>query len=460
MITRLILLCCGLLGLNLVLAEEQPNFLIFLADDCSYHDFGCYGNAQVLTPRVDKLAGEGMRFVYAFNSAPMCAPTRMSLYTGLHPVRNGGHPNHSRVYDHVQSFPHYLHPLGYKVALIGKTHHAPKENFPFEFLGGRHHDGGKGEDLELEKVRQFLEDNRAQPWCLMVNSNQPHAPWNRGDPAAYDPEKLTLPPYFVDTPVTRRELTNYYAEITYMDTQLGECLNHLEATGQAENTVVIFLSEQGSNFPHCKWTCYDTGLRSAQIVRWPGKVAAGSTTEALVQYVDILPTCLELAGGAPNSLDLDGRSFVPVLKGESKTHHAYVFGVQTSRGIHAGPEAYGIRTVRDQRYRLIWNLNYENQFQNTVTNGFKPFQSWKARASQGDAFAQEQVSRYETRPEFELYDLKADPYELSNLADDPSQTERIGHLKAELERWMDQQGDDGVATEMNALERMSNPKAP
>ncbi len=433
---------------------DPPNFLIFLSDDCTYHDFGCYGNGDVETPHIDGLAREGLLFEHSYNSSPMCAPTRMSLYTGIHPVRNGAHPNHSRVYDHVRSFPHYLEPLGYKVALIGKTHHSPKENFPFEFLGGRHHDNGQGEDLELSKVDAFIQENGKSPWCLMVNSNQPHTPWNRGDPSQYDAGELTLPPYLVDTKRTRDELAKYYAEITYMDEQLGRCLEFIEKRGQSENTVVVFLSEQGSNFPHCKWTCYDTGLRSAQIIRWPKRVLPGARTRAMVQYVDLLPTCIELAGGDPGAFDLDGKSFVPVLENPDAEHRTQVYGVQTSKGIYHGPDAFGIRTVRDSRFRLIWNVNSPNEFRNSVVENSKIYASWRAKGETGDAFALNQYHRYQVRNEFELYDLSNDPFELRDLSANPDYEKTLETLHSLLLAWMREQGDDGAATELDAWARI------
>jgi uncharacterized sulfatase len=455
MMTRILALVTMLMFTAVSRAGTQPNFLIFLADDCSYHDIGCYGSKQVRTPYIDGLAREGMRFEYSFNSAPMCAPTRMSLYTGIHPVRNGAHPNHSRVHDSIQSFPHLLRPLGYTVALIGKKHVAPTENFPFDDLGGRAHDAGEGIDLELGVIDTFMSDNKDTPWFLVVASNQPHGPWNRGDASAYPVDDLVLPPYLVDTPETRAELAAYYAEVTYLDGQVGACLDSLRRHGLERNTVVVFLSEQGSSFPHCKWTCYETGLRSAQIVRWPGRVTAGTTTEAIVQYVDLLPTCIELAGGDPTTLDLDGRSFAGVLEGRATRHRDHAFGVQTSRGIMAGPEAYGIRTVRDTRFRLIWNLNSKNRFQNAVSEHSGFYQSWKRLADAGDEAAREQYDRYQVRPEFELYDLTQDPYEMTNLAEDPEYASTIAELKRELEAWMKQQGDEGAATEGAALDRMA-----
>jgi len=459
-------LVCGF-GAQSQEAREKPNILLFMADDMTWHDLGCYGNKDVRTPHLDRLANEGDRYTHCFNSAPMCAPTRMSLYTGIHPVRNGAHPNHSKVHDNIKSLPHYLGALGYRTALLGKRHEAPLANFPFEFLGGRHHDNGKGVDLELDKVGKFIADAREQPWCLVVTSNQPHTPWNRGDASVYAADKLTLPKYLVDTPETREAMTKYYAEISYMDAQFGECMKQLEASGRAKNTLVIFLSEQGSNFPHCKWTCYDSGLRSAAILRWPAKRFGFDESrvkvigEPMIQYVDILPTLVDFGGGNSADFDFDGRSILKMqyYHGKLIRPREFVYGVQTSKGIGAGPDAYGIRTIRDKRFRLIWNLNWEGEFQNSVVKRFEPYQSWKRLADGGDDFAKEQWSRYRKRPQYELYDLDADPFEMGNLADNSRYRARFRRLKKELAAWMKQQGDKGAQTEAEALERKAKSRS-
>lgn len=433
--------------------QKKPNILLLFADDLTYHDLG---NPQVNTPYLNQLAGQGMRFDRAFNSAPMCAPTRMSLYTGIHPVRNGAWPNHSKIYPYIQTWPQYLQGLGYRTALIGKRHAAPKEQFPFEFLGGRHHDNGKGIDIDLDKVRSFMEESKSDPWSLVVASNQPHGPWNRGNTYSYNAEAIDLPPYLVDTPETRQALTRYYAEITYMDEQMGTVLRHLNETGQKDNTIVIFLSEQGTHLPHCKWTCYDTGVRSIAVVRWPGVTEAGRRSDAIIQYVDVLPTLIDAIGGSPQKHDFDGKSFLPVLRGLRNTHNNYAFSEQTSKGIYNGPSAYGIRSVRSDNYRLIWNLNYKNKFQNMVTAGYGPFESWKRKARNGDPFAIKRVRWYQKRPEFELYNNHKDPFELHNLAEDSAYRKVRDNLKKQLDQWMIQQGDKGKKTEKKALQRQSD----
>lgn len=445
----------GLYGQSLLgrSTEARPNLLLLFSDDMTYHDLG---NPQVHTPNLNYLGNQGIQFGRAFNSAPMCAPTRMSLYTGIHPVRNGAYPNHSKVYSEINSWPQYLSDFGYQTALIGKQHEAPKESFPFHVLGGRHHDNGKGVDMDLSKVRAFMEQNQSDPWSLIVASNQPHGPWSRGNSFSYNPNELNLPPYLVDTPETREALARYYAEITYMDEQMGTVLRHLKETGQEDNTIVIFLSEQGSHLPHCKWTCYDTGLRSTALMRWPGTIKPGRNSDALIQYVDILPTLIDVLGGSPGDYDFDGKSFLPLLRGSKNTHNKYTFGIQTSKGIYNGPEAYGIRTVRSDNYRLIWNVNWQNEFTNLVTGGYGPFESWEQKAMEGDPFARKRVSWYKKRPQFELYDLRKDPYELNNVAEEDAYQQVGDELKKILVQWIDQQGDEGAETEEKALQRQSD----
>ena len=443
------------LGATLGQAEKPPNLLLFLADDMTYTDVGCFGNSDIRTPYIDRLAKQGMRLTRCYNSAPTCSPLRQSLFTGLYPVKNGAHPNHSQVRVGVRSLPQYLRPLGYRVGLAGKRHEAPASAFPFEQLGGSHGDGGKtpyGADLPMDRAKAFLARDAEQPWCLVVASNQPHTPWNRGDSSSYPPEKLTVPPYLVDTKELREGLSKYYAEISYMDQQVGQVLGILRELKQEENTLIIWLSEQGSQLPFGKWTCYDMGIHSAAVVRWPGKIRAGVESEALVSYVDIVPTFLEMAGGEPEAESLDGRSFLPVLLGQAQSHHESVFAINTTRGIYHGSEAYGIRAVTDGDWLFIRNLHPQAKFQNMVTHRDPIFASWKTVDSD---FARSRVERYVKRPAVELFNLKNDPWCLENLAGSPRLAKRKRELSRSLSAWMKEQGDDGDATERLAKTRQS-----
>ena len=394
---------------------EKPNLLFIIADDCTFRDIGCYGG-QAHTLNIDKLAVEGMRFTQCFQAAPMCSPTRHNIYTGQYPVKTGAYPNHTFANKGTKSVVHYLKPLGYRVALSGKRHIAPEEVFPFEYLPGN-------KNPDFKAVERFIRDCKEDdtPFNLYLCSNEPHSPWNKGDPSQYDADKLELPPMFVDTPETRENMTRYLAEITYFDGQVGEALALLEKYNLADNTLVIVVSEQGSSFPFGKWTCYDTGLQSACIARWPGHIQAGKISDALIEYSDILPTSVEAAGGKPDPV-LDGKSLLPVLLGEKETHKEYVFGEMTTRGINDGADYYGIRSVRSKEFKYVWNFTPEIAFSNACVES-DIFQSWIKVAETGNDDAADKVKRYQHRPEEELYDVQKDPYEWNNLAASPEYAE-------------------------------------
>ena len=430
-------------------AAERLNLVIVLADDFSHTDASLYGG-QAATPHMERLASEGMTFTRTFQSAPMCSPTRHALYTALHPVKSGAWPNHTYVYDGVRSIAHFLQDSGYRAALSGKTHINPPESFPFEYLKGP----GTKNNPNFPAVDQFLFEcvSQDQPFGLILTSNEPHTPWDKGDASAYPPEDLILPDPLVDTPATRSDFSAYLAEITYFDSQVGEALAALEKHGLVENTLVVVLTEQGNAFPFAKWTCYDIGLGSGMVVRWPGTVTPNSSTDALVEYVDIIPTFLDSAS-LPVPSGLDGRSFRNVLNGETNTHKDVVFGLQSSVGIILGPEHFGIRTARDKRYRYIRNLTPEVPFSNAV---FRTdfWTEWTAAAEAGDPDAIVAVRRYQHRPAEGLYDCLKDPWNRHNLADDPAYTTVKVHLSIALNTWMTDQGDQGQPTEVAAKSRL------
>ncbi len=429
-------------------AAQQPNFLLIIADDCTYRDLGTYGG-QAKTPHLDRLATEGMTFTRCFQAAPMCSPTRHCLYTGLYPVKSGAYPNHTMAHDWVRSIAHYLQAAGYRTHLSGKTHIKPESVFPFEY-SVRAGDGNPDPDALATALRSSTASNA--PFLFIAASHEPHTPWDKGDPSAYPPATLKLPPVLVDSPDTREGFSRYLAEITYFDAQVGEILALLDKYGARDTTFVIVLSEQGNSFPFAKWTCYDAGLQSACVVRWPDRVKPASTSDALVEYADVVPTFLE-AAGIPRPDILDGRSFLPVLTGAATAHKGHVFGLQTTRGINNGSDHYGIRSVRDARYRYIWNLTPEVTFENAATND-PTFKTWKQMAAAGDAHAARLVHDYQHRPAEELYDAEADPWNRTNLIANAKFAPARDALRGSLDAWMKQQGDEGQPTEMKALERM------
>ncbi|MCB1094499.1 MAG: sulfatase [Verrucomicrobiae bacterium] len=448
-----------------------PNLVFIIADDCTYLDMEVYGG-QAKTPHIKKLATQGMTFSRCFQAAPMCSPTRHNIYTGLYPVRSGAWPNHTCVYPGTRSIAHFLKDAGYRVALSGKTHIAPAESFPFEYS-----DDFRTADPDnvtpypaIDTLIRESKEN-GNPFCLFACSNEPHTPYTKGDPSAYPPAALKLPPTWVDTPETRKAYSEYLAEITFYDQQCGALLTMLDAHGITDNTLVIVTSEQGSGFPFAKWTCFELGLTSGMIARWPGKIAPASKSDALVEYVDITPTFVDIVHSsapgielAPDVEKLDGKSFLPVLLGKSIEHKRYTFGIHTTRGIINGSETFGIRSCGTKTHRYIRNLHPEVPFRNVVTRkeGDKaPFwMSWIGKAETGDAHAIAMTKKYTVRPPEELYDVASDPHCLHNLIADPELAQLKAELSSELDGWMKAQGDTGREIEAIAHTRKRGYKAP
>lgn len=431
------------IAFTLFRGEAKPNIVYIMADDLTFRDLGCYGG-QAHTPNINKLAKKGMRLTQCFQAAPMCSPTRHNIYTGLYPVKSGAYPNHTFAKRGTKSIVQYLKPLGYRVALSGKRHIAPREVFPFEMSGAKNPDMKAIEKLMVESKKA------GKPFCLFACSNEPHSPWDKGDASRYPVGKLKLPPYFVDTPETRRNFADYLAEITYYDFQVGQILDLLAKHDLINNTLVMVTSEQGSSFPFAKWTCYDSGLQSAMICRWPGEIDAGSVSAAMVEYVDITPTFIDAAGGASPD-GLDGKSMLDVLRGKSQSHKDYVYGLMTTRGILNGSEHYGIRSIRSKTHKLIVNLTPDVEFRNIFMKE-EVFASWEKKAADGNADAAALVRRFKKRPAIELYDLNKDPLEQNNIADNPENAQIIKALRGKLDTWMKSQGDLGQITELAAKE--------
>lgn len=429
---------------------KKPNIVVIIADDLTFRDIGCYGNKNVKTPNIDAIADEGIKFTRCFQAVAMCSPTRHNIYTGIYPVKSGAYPQNTFVKPGTKSIVHHLEKEGYRVALTGKRHIAPAESFPFEYLGEN------GSDPDLNLLEEFMVRDKNKPFCAFICFKEPHTPWTLGDPSIYDPKKIELPPYFVDTEETRKTIINYYAEINHLDQSVGKVRQLLSGLDLDENTLLIFTSEQGNALPFAKWTCYDNGLQTAFLVRWPGKIRAGSVSDAMIEYVDVTPTLIDIAGGSlPGTLD--GKSFLPVLMGEKDKHKSYVYGLQTTRGIRNGSRHYGIRTIRSEKYKYILNLHFDQAFQNNVTEQKNPdwtsfWLTWQEKA-RTDKNADKLVTKFQHRPEVEFYDIQKDPFELNNLASQHEYTAEMKKMRALLDSWMKEQGDLGRQTEAQAYDR-------
>lgn len=431
-------------------AADRPNILIIMADDCTYNDLPLYGGENAVTPNLEQLATEGLTFNRAYLAEAMCQPCRAELYSGLYPMGNGCAWNHSSSYRDTRSMPHYLGEAGYRVGISGKVHVKPKGAFPFEAVAGfdascvrrptRSHD--------LAGVKEFMTRDQASPFALVVALVEPHVPWVMGDASAYPQDKIQLPANIADTSLTREAFSRYLAEITYMDGQVGELLDALAVTGHRDDTLVLFTSEQGSQFPGNKWTNWDTGVHTALMARWPGVVPAGQRTEAIVQYADVLPTLLQATGTEYDPQKFNGTSFWDVLQGKKKTHRQYVYGMHNN--VPEGPP-YPVRTISDGEYRYVLNLSPERLYIEKHLMGIKgdgllnnPYwQTW-VWDSWETPRTYDLVQRYMQRPAEALYHTAADPYELENLIGRAEHAERVNRFRQQLTSWMTAQGDPGI----------------
>lgn len=424
---------------------STPNFLIIVGDDCTYNDLPLYGGENAKTPNLDAMAKRGLTFNQAYLATAMCQPCRAELYSGQYPMSNGCAWNHSASRPETRSLPHFLRPLGYRVGIAGKVHVKPADAFPFDDVAGFDKSCVRNptEPHDLAPMTQYMKGD--EPFCLVIGLTEPHIPWVMGDASQYPPKKLKLPPNLADTPITRQHFSGYLAEITYMDSQVGDILAALETSGKRDDTLVLFTSEQGSQFPGCKWTNWNTGVHTALIAEWPGKVEAGKRTDALVQYADIAPTLVALAGGETES-QWDGTSFSEVLLGKAGKHREFAYG--SHNNLPEGP-AYPIRSITNGKFRYIRNLLPEELYiEKHLMGGGRlnnPYwATWMGDDPIKEPNTYEQIKRYMRRPAEQLYHTLEDPHEMENLADDESYAEIRSQLSAALDGWMEEEKDPGA----------------
>lgn len=420
-------------------AGERPDIVVFLADDLSQHDTMPYGGRGIRTPQLQRLADAGLTFDRAYVASPSCAPSRAALLTGQMPARNGAEANHSRPRRELKKWPAWFQELGYEVVAFGKvSHYRHTADYGFDhFAHDTFHD-----HAAIPAAIEFLKHRDpapSKPLCLLVGSNWPHVPWPDTD-LGYDPAALALPAGSIDTPATREWRARYAAAVTRLDDELGRvydaALTHL-----GPETLFIFSSDHGAQWPFAKWNCYEAGVRVPLIIAWPDVVTPDTRTDAMVSWVDLLPTLLEAAGGAAPE-GIDGRSFLPVLRGERAGHRELIFTTHSGDG---GWNIYPARSVCNQQWKYIRNLHPEFAFTTHIdlpgNLGQRAyFSTWEAAAT-NDPAAAAIVRRYHARPAEELYDLTADPHEQHNLAGDPQHVAVLESLRQELERWIRTQGD-------------------
>ncbi|MEM6691578.1 MAG: sulfatase-like hydrolase/transferase, partial [Planctomycetota bacterium] len=299
-------------------AAERPDMVIFLSDDHTYHDSSPYGfdQSKIATPNMDRLAKAGMTFDRAYVNSPACAPSRASLLTGLFTAHHQAEPNHARPLATLKKLPAFLQELGYEVVSFGKVgHYNQTPEYGFDIAKHfKYH-----EDIAIDKACRWLEDRRDErPLCLFVGTNWPHVPWPEIDLKSDEGADLSIPPTHADTNISRLWRARYVRAVENMDRDLGKVYDTSRRI-LGEDVFFLHTSDHGAQWPSGKWTLTEDGVRTPMIVSWRGRIEESTRSRAMVQWIDVLPTLVDVAGGALPT-NIDGRSFLPVLTGSSTKH--------------------------------------------------------------------------------------------------------------------------------------------
>jgi N-sulfoglucosamine sulfohydrolase len=440
----------------------KPNILLITADDMNWDAVGAYGcPVGGTTPNIDRLAAEGVYFDHAHVTIAVCQPSRSTLMTGRYPHRNGGEGFFHLRTPSIPILPEILREAGYRVGILGKVSHStPYAEFEWNMTLDMDELGhGRSPARYAHWAATFMKQAKeaGQPFFLMLNSHDPHRPffgndrpeWYRegGVPAAetpsriFEPEEVTTPGFLADLPDVRLEISEYYNSVRRCDDTVGAALQVLRDAGCEENTLVVFLSDNGMAFPFAKTNCYLNSTRTPWIARWPGKIRPGSRdTEHFISGIDMMPTVLDAAGiEAPPGMD--GRSFVPLLYGDRQDSRELVF---TQFHQTAAKRNYPMRCVQNRRFGYIFNpwSNGDRLFRNESQAG-RTMHSMRAAADE-DPVVAERVRLFLYRVPEEFYDFENDPDALNNLIDDPEYASELQALQNELECWMENTEDPAL----------------
>lgn len=407
-------------------ADQPPGVIIFLADDVSWKDFGCYGNDAIHTPNIDAMAKDGLRFTHAFLTTSSCSPTRISVLSGRYPHATGAEDLHMPSPAGLKFMPTYLKEKGYFTGHMQKTHYGKHGVEQFDWYS-------KG----LGEIDKFLDECGDRPFFMWVGFSDAHRPYKKDtfDPP-HDPAKVKVPAFLVDDDATRADIAMYYDEIARMDMNIGLMLAELKKRGRLDNTLAIFFADNGMPFPRAKGTAYESGIGTPLVVQWPAVIKAGSEHTDLASVIDLAPTVLDVAGVAAPK-EMQGRSMLKILKNPAEQGREIIFA---ERNWHNADEH--IRCARTKQYKLIRNAYLDQPFGHPSDCSSCP--SWNSLLQRKEAgkLAAGQGNIFQSpRPRWELYDVAKDPDEFRNLADDPKYKDVVAELSAALETWRAETGD-------------------
>jgi len=420
--------------------DERPNIVFIIADDMAWDDSGAYGHPHIQTPNIDKLAQDGMRFNNAFLTTSSCSPSRTSIITGLYPHNTDAEQLHWPLPSEKITFVEKLRASGYWTAQAGKWHLGDSIKNRFDLVADVGTSGfqlsptgektrQKGDGSGCENWVPVLEQRpKDKPFFLWLAAVDPHRPYVEGiidNP--HSTEDVILPPYFPDTEEVRKDFAHYYNEITRLDDYVGKVVSELENQGISENTMILFISDNGRPFPRDKTTLYDGGIKTPWIVKWPKKVEAGTVCNSLVSAIDIAPTFFELA-----SLDalptFEGRDFSPLLTSPEKSIRNNIYAED-----HWHDYEDYTRAVRTKTYKYIRNF-YPDLPNTPSADAFVggSFQSMLELKEKGKLTEPQLACFRATRPDEELYDVVNDPYEIKNLANDSDHLSTLENFRTAL----------------------------
>ncbi|SHF83737.1 Arylsulfatase A [Arenibacter palladensis] len=410
-----------------IVVEKRPNIVWIMLEDWGL-DLGCYGTKGIETPVTDQLASEGIRYTNAFCTSPVCSTSRSAMITGFHQNYIGAEQHRTAKEDKkplpygIKPMPLLLKEAGYHTSLM--IYNKTDANFSDDL-------GFMGKD--------WKEREKGQPFFAQITLGGTHRQWNRDPKNPIDPAKVELPPYYVDTPFARRDWANGLEQMQICDREIGDILKRLEKEGLSENTLVFLIGDNGRCHIRGKQFLYDPGLQVPLIIKWPGKVAPNQVNEDMVQTIDITATILEVAGAKPKH-PLQGKN----LFEEASKNREYIFAARD----RMGGTHDAMRTIRSKKYKLIHNLMPERAW--LQYSGYKE-DMYPMLAEMNVMFMEDKLNKDQAKffapnkPEFELYDIEKDPYELNNLASDLHYGDIKDKLLAELYNWREQINDKGVS---------------
>ncbi|RMF43238.1 MAG: heparan N-sulfatase [Planctomycetota bacterium] len=447
----------------------HPNVIVFIADDVSWNDYGCYGNPGVRTPHIDQLATDGIQFLNAYLTASSCSPSRASIITGRYPHNTGRAAElHLPIASNLPWFPELLRQAGYYTVLSGKNHMSvdPEvggESRPpaFDVIDPGRAPGNSGGHARW--VQHVRERPRDQPLFAWFAAYDAHRGWDAdrewrselcGPP--HEPDEVIVPPFLVDDAATRRDLASYYNEITRFDYFVGQVVEELRRQEALEDTLIFVLADNGRPFPRAKTRLHDSGMKTALIAHWPHGIPRPARCRSLVSVIDLAPTILT-AAGVQVAPTMQGVPLQPLFQDPSASVRQFAFSEHNWHDY----EAHG-RAVRDGQFLYIRNARPELPWQGPADSVRSPSHRSLLEARRRGALNAAQNDVFlAPRPREELYVVGDDPHQINNLVDDPRYEGDLLRMRQTLDRWIEETGDSvPERLSQDAFDRESGERLP